>query len=495
MRSFKVHIILIAILSHGVQGLGQLKGSPSRVKQDMINTSLVTATTPITGSIVRDEHRALDITSGGGNGNGNGNGGSGDGQWKEKKKKNREKKEKEKELLLNGTTESTTEEKIVPIEVINITPNATPAPIKVVAPDDDYYNDDNKPDTLGVPGDAEEANDTANTPVTNSPVADVETPNTKAPTAAKIDDGKIDAKEFDDDKESTAAENFDDDKEFNDKESTAAEKMDDDGEVDDAKESTAAESFDDDGEFDDDKASATDAPTGKATSSPTRAATGSPSASPTKATVAPTAKATVKVTDAPTASPTAKKIVKKTSPPTTAMDDTLIGDDDDALDGSSGNLFKTQEPTPPPTIYKSPTPSPTPSPTKDKSKSSKSTKNSGTMDDIYKDLTPEEIEYLHHHEVLNEEKEAARISILYLVVTLVLMVFTAQQLSENPDGVYANICRLGITVTGCVFKILLLPFKKICGLGSRNGYSHHLVTTNTDFRDPYSARTNRMEIV
>jgi Ca2+/H+ antiporter len=112
------------------------------------------------------------------------------------------------------------------------------------------------------------------------------------------------------------------------------------------------------------------------------------------------------------------------------------------------------------------------------------------MKKIYQRLTPEEIEYLKHHEFIDEEKEAAKISAVYFIITLVLMIFTAHQLSENPDGVYSNMCRLAITVVGLVVKILLLPFRKICGYGTRQGYSHHLVSN-----DPYGGETSRMEII
>jgi len=121
-----------------------------------------------------------------------------------------------------------------------------------------------------------------------------------------------------------------------------------------------------------------------------------------------------------------------------------------------------------------------------------SSKGDEMMDRIYEVLTPEEIEYLNHHKFLDEEKEAAKISFVYLIVSLFLMIFTAHQLSENPDGIYSNMCRLAITVSSCVLKIFLLPFRKICGLGTRQGYSHHLVSN-----DPYAGESSitRMEMI
>mmetsp|Transcript_8605 Transcript_8605/g.12665 ORF Transcript_8605/g.12665 Transcript_8605/m.12665 type:complete len:189 (+) Transcript_8605:57-623(+) len=182
-----------------------------------------------------------------------------------------------------------------------------------------------------------------------------------------------------------------------------------------------------------------------------------------------------------TNAPTVEQIVRVTKPPSLQP---TIGDLDDNFMNGSNNLFSTDAPT---------------SSLNTKSESldnstSKSSDTGPTMEEIYKDLTPEEVEYLEHREFVKGEHEAAKISIFYLSITLVLMVLTAQQLSENPDGVYANICRLAITVTGCIFKIILLPLRKVLGLGSSNGYTHHLVTMQTDFRDPYS-RSNRMEII
>ena len=210
-------------------------------------------------------------------------------------------------------------------------------------------------------------------------------------------------------------------------------------------------------------------PTTKATNAPT-IATEIPSVSPTtKATNAPTV-----ATEIPTVSPTAKKI---TSSPTGTTDDGFSADDNDTLNGSSSNVTEAGAPT----GSQSQT-----SVDKDRSDA----ESDPSLEQIYKNLTPEQVEYLKHVVFVDEEKEAAKISVLYFIITLILMVFTAQQMSENPDGVYANVCRLGITIVGCIFKIILLPFQKYCGLCSRQGYSHHLVTTS----DPY-ARTNRMEII
>ena len=66
-----------------------------------------------------------------------------------------------------------------------------------------------------------------------------------------------------------------------------------------------------------------------------------------------------------------------------------------------------------------------------------------------------------------------------IAITLSLMVLTAHQMSENPDGVFANVCRLAITVCGCIFKIAIYPCKKLFP-NRYGGYSNQLVTSTTD---------------
>ena len=242
----------------------------------------------------------------------------------------------------------------------------------------------------------------------------------------------------------------------------------------------------------------TASPTVKSTDSPTIASTDSPTTSPTIAstdspTISPTRLPTKKPTSVPaivTGSPTQSPTAKKATPsPTIEIDDTLTADDDDSLNGSSDNSSSTDSPTASPTKITK-WENAVDSSKEDEDSNRSSSEKDPTLEEIYEDLTPEQVEYLKHHEFVDEEKEAAKISVLYFVITLVLMIFTAQQMSESPDGVYANVCRLGITVAGLGAKIILLPFRKFCGLGGKQGYSHHLVTTS----DPYS-RTSRMEII
>lgn len=96
-------------------------------------------------------------------------------------------------------------------------------------------------------------------------------------------------------------------------------------------------------------------------------------------------------------------------------------------------------------------------------------------------FTNEEKKKMEIQELQDEKRAARKIGGWAILLCLAMMMLTAYQMSENPDGVFANICRLAMTVTGCIFKILLYPCKKLFG-NRFTGYEHHLVTTQ-DFRD------------
>jgi hypothetical protein len=99
------------------------------------------------------------------------------------------------------------------------------------------------------------------------------------------------------------------------------------------------------------------------------------------------------------------------------------------------------------------------------------------------DLSPSEKEiieeFLEKEEQLIKEKEeivAEEVGGISILLGIAFMIFTAYQMSENPDGVCASLCRLTFTVAGCIVKMILWPFKKICG-HKFSGYAHHLVAT------------------
>ena len=95
-------------------------------------------------------------------------------------------------------------------------------------------------------------------------------------------------------------------------------------------------------------------------------------------------------------------------------------------------------------------------------------------------------------EVEAEEKAAKKVGGWAVVIAIFGMIFTAWQVSENPDGVFASVCRLSITI--CVFflKVLLLPCKFLCGKGAGGG--HHPISSAPDYREPYRGRGGMMEM-
>jgi len=84
-----------------------------------------------------------------------------------------------------------------------------------------------------------------------------------------------------------------------------------------------------------------------------------------------------------------------------------------------------------------------------------------------------------------EEEEVKKVGGWLSVTSIILMIYTAYQMSENPDGICASLCRLVITVIGCMIKIALIPLKYIMGGGRPSG-GHYMATP--DYRDPYGSR-------
>jgi len=98
-------------------------------------------------------------------------------------------------------------------------------------------------------------------------------------------------------------------------------------------------------------------------------------------------------------------------------------------------------------------------------------------------LSPSEQEFIEEfiekeEEILKKKQEvvAEEVGGISLLIGITFMIFTAYQMSENPDGVCASLCRLTFTLAGCFIKIILWPFKKLCG-HRFSGYAHHLVAT------------------
>lgn len=222
--------------------------------------------------------------------------------------------------------------------------------------------------------------------------------------------------------------------------------------------------------------SPTNAPSQKATEWPTAAIkTDSPTAK--HSTILPTGPPTM----SPITYPTKKEAVQTATKRGNGGNKEIKNKEDNDSISLSTSSSPTKSPLRPPTPNPSLKPklNQTPSPTTIKDPS-----------EIYDNLSEEEKEYIKHNEKIDEEKEAAKISLGFILLTLSLMICTAYQMGENPDGVYANVCRLAITIISCVFKMILYPFRKVLGLNNNSGYAHHLVTTR-DFADPYS-RSNQM---
>jgi hypothetical protein len=239
------------------------------------------------------------------------------------------------------------------------------------------------------------------------------------------------------------------------------------------------------------------------TAEPTKAPTGSPTSKPTKAsTASPTSKPTKQITKSPTKAPIQTMITREngnTNNKNNKNNSNKNNNKNNKNNNNNKNNKKnnsqndddntantTSLPTTSPTT--SPTTTPTTSPTSQPTTKSPTTPpEKGDPSTMFDELTDDEKDYIKHEEKIDEEKTAAKISLGFILLTLALMICTAHQMNDNPDGVYANVCRLAVTVTSVAFKIMLYPIRKVFGFGN-GGYAHHLVTT----QDPYSSRSNRL---
>ena len=97
----------------------------------------------------------------------------------------------------------------------------------------------------------------------------------------------------------------------------------------------------------------------------------------------------------------------------------------------------------------------------------------------------EEVELEH---VQTEAKTAGSIGFL---LALCGMIFTAHQVSENPDGIYASVCRLAITIVGCAFKLILMPCRNFMG---NRYHAGHIPVSTMEYREPYRGGNSAMEM-
>ena len=106
-------------------------------------------------------------------------------------------------------------------------------------------------------------------------------------------------------------------------------------------------------------------------------------------------------------------------------------------------------------------------------------------EELEKEVEDEEEEI---REVENEAKTAGGFGI---ALAFLGMIFTAHQMSENPDGIYASICRLCITMMGCILKVLLMPCRQLFGARYPAG---HMPVSTLEYREPYRGDNNMMEM-
>mmetsp|Transcript_20258 Transcript_20258/g.31295 ORF Transcript_20258/g.31295 Transcript_20258/m.31295 type:complete len:153 (-) Transcript_20258:2826-3284(-) len=94
------------------------------------------------------------------------------------------------------------------------------------------------------------------------------------------------------------------------------------------------------------------------------------------------------------------------------------------------------------------------------------------MEDEYHNETPEEM--IHDRNVLIVVGTLGGAALL-------LMVATAQQMMENPDGCWASCCRCAIIPICCIFRTVCFPCRMICGCsgGDRKQYDNMRGEPNT----------------
>lgn len=74
------------------------------------------------------------------------------------------------------------------------------------------------------------------------------------------------------------------------------------------------------------------------------------------------------------------------------------------------------------------------------------------------------------------------ILVLLSVAWIISLVFTAWQMSDYPDGLYASLCRLVLSGFGLVVQIVTSPCRKCCG-GSNESYGR-ISTMDYGYKDP-----------
>ncbi|VEU34905.1 unnamed protein product [Pseudo-nitzschia multistriata] len=158
------------------------------------------------------------------------------------------------------------------------------------------------------------------------------------------------------------------------------------------------------------------------------------------------------------------------------------------------SIVEIPEPTPQP--IPEPTPSPVAAPTE-----KPTVKPYVPSNDSYDPVKAEDEKHAEEQELQEletelkqEEKVARQAGGLGIFFGILAMIFTAHQMSENPDGLYASVCRLAITISSVVVKIICMPCRKLMGVGGGgNPYSGHMPISTNDYsyrNDPYRSNAN-----
>lgn len=93
-------------------------------------------------------------------------------------------------------------------------------------------------------------------------------------------------------------------------------------------------------------------------------------------------------------------------------------------------------------------------------------------------------EYDAEEELEEEERMVREYGSMLGALAVVLLICTAWQMSENPDGIYAGLCRLIITIFGLIIGVILSPFRKLIPGHRRHTYGHIPAALDYSYRDP-----------
>lgn len=101
----------------------------------------------------------------------------------------------------------------------------------------------------------------------------------------------------------------------------------------------------------------------------------------------------------------------------------------------------------------------------------------------YVDIAKEEADAIVH------DRNVAIVSSVFGVLGFILLLFTAQQMIENPDGFCGKICRCCIGT----YRVLFWPCRKVCGCTKKRRGTHSAVARGGD-DDGYGGYAHDLEL-